>query len=264
MGAKTRKIIAAKEGAIGRITFNTPERRNAIALEMWQAMPEILADFAADDAVRVIVVNGAGGKAFSAGADISQFEDVRSSEQAIADYNADVGKAQAALSGAGKPTIAEIQGLCVGGGLAVALCCDLRLASDDSRFAIPAAKLGLGYGIDGLRPLVDLVGPSHAKEIFFTARLFDAAEALGMGLVNRVVPAADLAADVVDYAETIGANAPLTVQAVKTIVGEVVKDAGDRDMDLCRTVVDRCFASADYVEGRQAFMEKRKPNFQGR
>lgn len=264
MDASTDKMIATKDGIIGRITFNTPQRRNAIGLEMWQAMPEILADFAADESVRVIVLNGAGGKAFSAGADISQFEKVRSSEGAIADYNTHVDKAQKALAGVAKPTIAEIQGLCVGGGLAVALNCDLRIASDDSRFAIPAAKLGLGYGADGIRPLVDLVGPSAAKEIFFTARLFDAAEALGMGLVNRVVPAADLTSVVVDYAETIGANAPLTVQAVKTIVGEVVKDPDGRDMDLCQAVVDRCFASADYIEGRQAFMEKRRPNFQGR
>lgn len=264
MKTSTDKIIATKIGAIGRITFNAPERRNALALEMWQAIPEVLADFAADDSVRVVVLNGAGGKAFSAGADISEFEKVRSSEESIAAYNAQTDIAQKSLAGIEKPTIAEIQGMCVGGGLAVALNCDLRIASDDSRFAITPAKLGLGYGAEGIRPLVDLVGPSTAKEIFFTARLFDAAEALGMGLVNRVVPAADLAGYVADYAERMGENAPLVLRAVKTIVGEVVKDPDIRDMDLCQAVVDRCFASEDYVEGRKAFMEKRKPNFQGR
>jgi enoyl-CoA hydratase/carnithine racemase len=264
MRTTTEKIIATKKGGVGRLTFNNPERRNAISLDMWQAIPEVLDDFAADDAVRVIVLNGAGGKAFSAGADISEFATVRSTEEHVGVYNAATGGAQGAISGAEKPTIAEIQGVCVGGGLAVALCCDLRIAGDDSRFAIPAAKLGIGYGYDGLRPLVDLVGPTYAKEIFFTGRLFDAEEARIMGLVNRVLPQGEVQAYVAEYAAAIAANAPLTVRGVKKIVGEVLKDETERDVAMCAALVDACFASDDYVEGRQAFMEKRQPRFKGR
>ncbi len=260
----TDKIIAKKDGAIGRITFNNPERRNAISLEMWQAMPVILEDLAADGAIRVIVVNGAGGKAFASGADISQFEKQRSSKAAIAEYGAAVTRACTALSTVEKPTIAMIEGYCIGGGLLVALCCDIRIASEDSRLGIPAARLGLGYKYDSLRPLVDLVGPTYAKEILFTARQFDADEARHMGLVNRVLPRTALAGYVEDYAATIAANAPLTLLAVKKTIGEVLKDPDARDLALCQALTDACFDSADYTEGRRAFMEKRKPNFVGR
>ena len=260
----TDKLIAKKDGAIGRMTFNNPERRNAISLEMWQAMPVILDDMAADDAIRVIVVNGAGGKAFASGADISQFEKQRASKDAIAAYGAAVSKACAALSTVEKPTIAMIEGYCIGGGLLVALSCDMRIVSDKSRFGIPAARLGLGYKFDSVRPLVDLVGPTYAKEILFTARQFDADEAHQMGLVNRVLPGAALAGYVTDYAATIAANAPLTLLAVKKTIGEVLKDPDARDLALCQALTDACFDSADYTEGRRAFMEKRKPNFVGR
>jgi len=260
----TDKIIAKKDGAIGRMTFNNPERRNAITLEMWQAMPVILDDMAADDAIRVIVVNGAGGKAFASGADISQFEKQRASKDSIATYGTAVSTACTALSTVEKPTIAMIEGYCIGGGLLVALCCDMRIVSDNSRFGIPAARLGLGYKFDSVRPLVDLVGPTYAKEILFTARQFDADEARQMGLVNRVLPGAALAGYVEDYAATIAANAPLTLLAVKKTIGEVLKDPDARDLALCQALTDACFDSADYTEGRQAFMEKRKPNFVGR
>ena len=263
METSTDKVIASTVGAVGRMTFNNPAKRNAISLEMWRAIPEIMAAFAADDAVRVIVVAGAGGEAFAAGADISEFEEVRASANAVAAYEATTRRAQAALAGADKPVIAEIQGFCVGGGVSVALTCDLRIASEEARFAIPAAKLGIGYGFGGLRHLVDLVGPTFAKEIFFTARLFDAGEALAMGLVNRVLPKAEVEAFVADYAADIAANAPLTLRAVKRIVDETLKDPAVRDLAMCEALVDACFASQDYVEGRQAFMEKRKPRFEG-
>lgn len=258
------KMLARKEGAVGHLIFNNPERRNAVSLEMWQAAAAILEDFAADDAVRVVVLSGAGGKAFVSGADISKFEDERAGEEAIARYNAAVERANATVYDFPKPTIAMIQGYCIGGGLGLALCCDLRICSEDSRFAVPAARLGLGYAFPGLKRMVDVVGPSFAKEIFYTARQFDAREAAAMGLVNRVLPAQELAGFVEDYADTIAANAPLTIAAVKFTVNEAVKDADKRDLDRCAAMVKRCFDSQDYVEGRRAFMEKRRPVFSGR
>jgi enoyl-CoA hydratase len=259
----TDRIITTVEDGIGRIVFNNPERRNAVSLEMWQAVDEALERYQADDAVRVVVVAGAGEKAFVSGADISKFEDERGSEEAIQAYNATTAKMYAKLHGFPKPTIAEITGVCVGGGTALAVCCDLRVCGESSRFGIPAAKLGLGYGFAGLKRLVDLVGPAFAKEMFFTARLFSSAEAEGMGLVNRVRPDGEVEDYVRDYARTITANAPLTVGSVKAIVGEVLKDRAERDLQMCEDLVRRCFASQDYIEGRRAFMEKRKPVFTG-
>ena len=261
---KTDKMLSRKEGRVGYVIFNNPERRNAVSLEMWQATARILEDFGRDDDVRVVVLTGAGGKAFVSGADISKFEDERSSEEGIRRYNEAVDRANTAVYEYPKPTIAMIRGYCIGGGLGLAACCDLRIASDDSRFAVPAAKLGLGYPYHGLKKLVDVVGPSFAKEIFYTARQFDAEEARVMGFVNRVVAPADLEAYVQKYADTIAENAPMTIAAAKFTVGEVVKDPSSRDLARCAAMVKACFDSADYVEGRRAFMEKRKPAFTGK
>jgi len=262
--SKTDKMIGHKDGAIGWITFNNPERRNAVSMAMWEALGDIVRDYEHDNAIRVIVLKGAGDKAFVSGADISEFEEKRSSPETTRIYNQASGKATEALTRAGKPTIAMIRGFCIGGGVSVALSCDLRIAAEGARFGVPAAKLGLGYEARGVRKLMDVVGPSFAKEIFFTARQFTAAEAASMGLVNRVVPDAGLEDYVRDYAGAIAANAPLTVASIKTIVGELVRDESARDMQLCQQVVDRCFNSEDYVEGRTAFMAKRKPVFKGR
>jgi enoyl-CoA hydratase/carnithine racemase len=254
---------ARKEGSIGYLIFNNPQRHNAVSLEMWEAGEHYLEEFRDDKAVRVVIVTGAGGKAFVSGADISRFEKERSTKEAIDRYNVVVDRAYTAFSDFPKPTIAMIRGYCIGGGVGLALCCDMRICSDNSKFGVPAAKLGLGYGYKGIKKLVDVVGPSYAKEIFYTARQFTAAEAHQMGLVNRVVPEAALEDYVKTYADTISANAPLTVDSVKFIVGQVLADESRRDLQKCADLVNACFASRDYVEGRTAFMEKRKPHFTG-
>jgi enoyl-CoA hydratase len=259
----TDKMLSRKDGRVGYVIFNNPQRHNAVSLDMWEKAGSILGQFKNDPEIRVVVFTGAGGKAFVSGADISKFEDERANEEAIARYNTAVAAANAAIYEFPKPTIAMIRGYCIGGGLGLAMCCDLRICSDNSRFAVPAAKLGLGYGFPGIKRLVDVVGPAFAKEIFFTARQFDSEEARLMGLVNRILPETELETYVKNYADTIASNAPLTVNSVKYIVGEVVKDESKRDLKRCAELVDQCFASKDYIEGRNAFMEKRKPLFTG-
>ena len=261
--AQTDKMLSRKEGGVGYLTFNNPERHNAVSLEMWEAAAGFLEDFKSDKNIRVVVITGAGGKAFVSGADISKFESERSSKEAVDRYNIAVDKANAAVYEFPKPTIAMIRGYCIGGGVGLALCCDMRICSDNSKFGVPAAKLGLGYGYTGIKKLVDVVGPSFAKEIFYTARQFTAQEALAMGLVNRMLPGDELDKYVKDYADTISGNAPLTVDAVKFIVGEVVKPESQKNLQKCADLVAQCFASKDYIEGRKAFMEKRKAAFTG-
>lgn len=260
----TSKMIAEKDGAIGRIIFNNPARHNAVSLDMWQAVSAIMDDFNGDDAVRVIVLSGAGGKAFVSGADISEFKEKRASEEAAAEYAKISESARHKLQDTLKPTIAMIRGYCIGGGLATALACDIRIAAEGSRFGVPAAKLGLGYAYDGIKRLIDIVGPAFAREIFYTARQFSADEALVMGLVNRVVANDELENYVQTYCATIAGNAPLTIKSAKVAVREALKPESERDLDLCKRLVAECFASEDYAEGRTAFMEKRRPVFKGR
>jgi enoyl-CoA hydratase/carnithine racemase len=264
MDTGTTKMIARKEDGIGWMIFNQPEKLNAVSYDMWLAVPKIIADFEADPSVRVIVLAGAGEKAFVSGADISEFEQKRGTADAIKVYNEAGDRANAALINATKPTLAMIRGYCIGGGLGIALTVDLRICGDTSTFAVPAAKLGLGYAYGGIKRLADVVGPSFAKEIFFTARQFTAEEARVMGLVNRIVPVAELEAYVRKYAATIAGNAPLTVKAAKMAINAAVKDPDKRDLGTVQAAVDACFASEDYKEGRTAFMEKRRPAFQGR
>lgn len=259
----TDKLIAKKEGAIGWIVFNNPARHNATSYEMWLSIPGVLAAFCDDPEVRVIVMKGAGEKAFSAGADISQFKEKRTGTEAARDYNAAADAAGLAMRDCAKPLIAMIRGYCIGGGTGIAVNCDIRIAADDARFAVPAARLGLGYRFDGIKRLADVVGPSSAAEIFFTARQFSAQEALQMGLVNRVVPAAELESYTVDYVTAMAANAPLTIAAVKRALIEWGRDPAKRDLAACQAMVDACYESRDYREGQAAFMEKRKPNFTG-
>ena len=261
--AKTDKVLSRKEGGVGYVVFNNPDRLNAMSLDMWAATSRIMEDFKNDDSLRVVVLTGAGGKAFVSGADISKFGAERSTEEAVAHYNKTVDEASVALHAYPKPTIAMIRGYCIGGGLGIAMCCDLRIATENSTFAVPAAKLGLGYGHTGVKRLLDVVGPSFTKEIFYTARQFKADEAQMMGLINRVVPDAELEGYVQKYAATIAGNAPLTIKALKTVVSELLKDESKRDVAGMENAVLNCFKSKDYTEGRTAFMEKRKPVFTG-
>jgi enoyl-CoA hydratase/carnithine racemase len=258
------KLIARTEGGIGWIVFNNPGKRNAMSQEMHEVMTAVLAHYTRDPEVRVVILRGAGEQAFISGADISQFAERRSTPEGVKESDAVSERSNQALRECPKPTIAMIHGYCMGGGLGTAIACDLRIASDDARFGIPAAKLGVGYRYAGVKRLVDLVGPSFTTEIFYTGRQFSAQEALQMGLVNRVVPAAELEPYVLGYANTICANAPLTIAALKRCVTEIRKDPGERDIELCQKLVDECFASRDFIEGRTAFMEKRKPVFMGR
>jgi enoyl-CoA hydratase/carnithine racemase len=261
---QTERMLAHVEDGIGWITFNQPEKRNAVSYDMWLAIPEIISSFTADDDVRVVVMKGAGDRAFVSGADISEFEDKRGSADAVATYGEASGAANAALRSLEKPLIAMIRGYCIGGGLGIALAADLRISAEDGQFAIPAAKLGLGYGYSGIKELVNIVGPTFAKEIFFTARRFTAQEAQNMGLVNRVVPVADLERTTKELAGLIADNAPLTVKAARAAINEATKDPAQRDIANVDAMVAQCFDSQDYIEGRRAFMEKRKPQFAGR
>jgi enoyl-CoA hydratase/carnithine racemase len=255
-------MAAEIEGSIGWMTFNKPERRNAVSLDMWEAIPEILHRFESDPAVRVIVLKGAGDKAFVSGADISEFEKSRSSEESNVLYDRMSDRADKALAACEKPTIAMIRGYCIGGGLGIAVGCDIRIASDNSKFGIPAARLGVGYGAAGVKKLMNLVGPAFTKEIFFTGRRFDAAEAQTMGLINRVVANGMLDDYTRQYCATIADNAPKTIHALKRTVAEIGR-GHDADWALCDRLVTECFASDDYIEGRRAFMEKRRPVFRG-
>ena len=261
---KTDKIIARKENGIGWVIINNPEKRNAMSIEMYEAMAATLRSYATDPEVRVVILKGEGGKSFISGADISQFKERRSTLEQVRAGEAISEANNKALRECPKPTIAMIRGFCMGGGLGTAIVCDIRIASDDSQFGVPAAKLGVGYRFNGIRRLTEVVGPQFTAEIFYTGRRFTAQEAYDMGLINRMVPAAELEKYVLDFATTLANNAPLTLKAVKQCLIELRKDPAERDLDLCQKVVEDCFASQDYIEGRTAFMEKRKPAFKGK
>ena len=262
---KTEKLLLQKDGPIGWITFNQPEKRNAVSQEMWQAMPEYVADLSADPAIRVVILRGAGETAFVAGADISQFKDRRRNAADEEEYRRISGAGSEALARLGKPLVAMIHGFCIGGGVSIAITCDLRIAADDARFGIPAARLGLGYHYKGMEKLMSLIGPAYTKELFFTARTdFSAPDALRMGLVNQVVPKADLERFTRDYALTMSRNAPLTLRSAKASVEQLLRPEDRRDYALLDKLIKDCFDSQDYQEGVKAFSEKRRPQFQGR
>ena len=263
--SETPKLLLQKDGPIGWIIFNQPEKRNAVSLEMWQLMPEYVHDLATDDAIRVVILRGAGDQAFVAGADISQFKERRRNMADQEEYSRISARGQDSLGTLTKPLLAMIHGFCVGGGVGIAVGCDMRIASDDARFGIPAARLGLGYHYHGMEKLMKLVGPAYTKEIFFTARTdFSAQDALRMGLVNQVVPKAQLEDFTRNYALTMARNAPLTLRSAKATVEQLVRPDVERDLAMLDKLITDCFNSQDYQEGVKAFSEKRRPQFQGR
>ena len=260
----TERVQVRLDGAMLHIVFNNPARHNALSVDMWGALPPLLAQAGADERVRLVVFSGAGEKAFVSGADISQFEDQRAAREAVRQYEALAEDALTSIQRCSKPTLACIRGWCIGGGVNVAIACDLRIAASDAVFAIPAARLGLGYRYSALKNLVDLIGVGAAKDLFYTARRIDATEAQRLGPVSRVAVPEDLPALLAEYTGSIGENAPLTIFAAKTIIGEILKPSPELDAERCRELIQQCFASDDYAEGRRAFMEKRKPVFKGR
>ena len=260
----TDRVLTWLEDRTLHVRFNQPAKHNALSVDMWEAVPPLLQLARDDDRVRLVVFSGAGDKAFVSGADISQFEDMRAARDAVAHYERMAEATLMAIHDFPKPTLACIRGYCIGGGVNVAISCDIRIASADSVFAVPAARLGLGYRYSAMKNLVDLIGPGAAKDLFFTARRIDAAEAKALGLIARFCAPDALEALLAEYARAIGDNAPLTIMAAKAITREILKAAPDVDVARCAALIRDCFESADYAEGRTAFMQKRKPVFTGR
>ena len=258
------KILKTITEGVGVVTFNNPEKRNAMSLEMWEGLGQALTELRDDPDVRVVVLVGAGDKAFVSGADISQFEKTRHNAAASEAYSKKSEAQRALLANYPKPTIACIRGFCLGGGMQVAMLTDIRIAAEDSQFGIPAAKLGIAYGYDGLRNLVSLVGPSWARLIMYTGMRIGSAEALRIGLVDRVLPNGELWNATMEIARTISGNAPLAIKAAKITIAQVLKDPDKRDMAAIKQIGIDCMDSEDFREGRRAFMEKRKPQFKGK
>ncbi len=258
------KMLAASAGGVGVLTFNQPEKRNAMSVEMWAGLAEILNRFSADPAIRVVVLTGGGDKAFVSGADISQFDQLRGDADAMREYDRLTALGRDALAAFDKPLIARIHGFCLGGGLGIAMQADLRIASEDSQFGIPAAKLGISYGFRTTRRLVELVGPAHTRMLLLTGDRVPAPEAARMGLINEAVPLAALDARVMALAASIAGNAPLSVASMKFTVGEAMRAESEMDKAAIAASIALCFDSADYKEGRAAFKAKRRPVFTGR
>jgi enoyl-CoA hydratase len=260
----TEKLLVDVDDGIARITFDNPGKRNALSLEMRAALPKVLRSLQEDADVRVLVLTGAGSEAFISGADISEFGERRTSPEARADYDREAAESGRAWLAFEKPILAMIRGYCIGGGLLTALQADIRIASADAQFGVPAARLGLGYGFGGVEALAQVVGPAWTAEILFSARRLSAAEALAIGLVNRVVPVERLEDEVSELARAIRDNAPLTVAACKAALRESRRDPAKRDLERVAKLVEACFRSDDYKEGQRAFAEKRRPKFSGR
>jgi enoyl-CoA hydratase len=260
----TNKMLAHVADGVGWLTFNQPERHNAMSLEMWQALGDVMEAFDRDDSVRAVVLTGAGGKAFVSGADISEFEAQRANEAQRQQYGQVSGRGYAALARCRKPVIAMIRGYCLGGGIVIALAADLRFATSGSTFGVPAARLGLGYDYAGVSALARLVGPARCADILYTARHLTAEEAYNYGLIEFVTDDAQLESNVRDYVALIAKNAPLTIRAVKASLQAYARYTQRTDLEEVERMVAECYESEDYREGRRAFMDKRRPQFKGR
>jgi enoyl-CoA hydratase/carnithine racemase len=252
-----------KRGAIGWIVFDQPARRNAINGAMWRGIAPAMARFDADPEVRCVAFRGAGTEAFSAGADISEFEGKRANEESVGQYDELLDQVLHSIQGSLKPSVAMIHGYCLGGGVEIALACDLRYCAASAQFGVPAAKLGLAYNVEGHKRLLETVGHARAREIMFLGRRYKAEEALAMGLVHQVLPDKGLERFTNEVLQTLTENAPLSIANTKTIIEEYVKSSGAPDAARMRAAIERCARSEDYREGRRAFMEKRKPRFRG-
>jgi enoyl-CoA hydratase/carnithine racemase len=257
-------LIVKHEAPLGWLVLNRPQVRNALNLRTWQRIAEGVAELAADDAVRVIIMRGGTPEAFIAGADISEFPALRADAEQARKYRDAPNDAIVSMVECRKPIVAMISGVCIGGGVQVALACDIRIAARGTRFGVPAARLGLAYPLEGVNMLSHTVGPANARDILLSARLFDAEEALHMGLINRLVDPEKLEENMRDYSLKMATNAPLTMAAAKVAIRESLKDRDDRDAKLVSSMVARCFDSDDYREGVRAFLEKRRPTFSGR
>src|SRR5215510_13585285 len=257
-------ILVEQEGQIATVVFNRPATRNAISLAMWTEIARVTEGLDKDDSVRAVVYRGAGTVAFASGADISEFKEQRKDTESAFRYNAQTAAAYTTIRECSKPTVAMIFGFCVGGAMAVAMACDLRFAAEGSKFGIPAARLSIIYGADSVGQLVDLVGPAYAKDILYSARTVDDREALHMGFIQRLLPAADLEAYTYEYLRTVADNAPLSVQGAKVTVDGYLAGPGDEHEERLRALALKTFESDDYKEGTRAFLEKRPPRFQGR
>lgn len=260
----TEHLLVEKRGPFVWLTFNDPARHNAVSYEMWEGVAQALETLHADPEVLGLVFTGAGDKSFVSGANIKQFDDLRTGRAAAEAYELVAERAQLAIFNFPKPTLARIHGYCIGGGLNIALCCDLRVASENSQFSIPAGRLGLGYRLSAIRNLVTAVGPAQALEIFLTASRFNAQDALRRGLLHACVPYAELDSAVAERLTAIEGNAPLTLQAGKFMIRQLQKMSSEVDFGECQRLLMQCFASEDYAEGKRAFAEKRKPVFKGR
>ena len=256
----TDDVYLQRDGAVASLVLNRPAKRNAITFAMWQRIPALLADFESDATLRVLLVRGAGEAAFSAGADISEFETLRASSTQTQTYNETTAKAQDMLAQLSKPTIALVQGVCVGGGCGVALACDLRYSDESARFAITPAKLGIVYPVPLTKRLVDLVGPAHAKAILLTGMPLNAARARELGLVNDVFVAASLEEQVREIADTLASRAQYSVRSMKRII-ELVAGGLTQESDETLALRSGAFDTPDYREGVRAFLEKRPADF---
>ncbi|HEX9585616.1 MAG TPA: enoyl-CoA hydratase [Gammaproteobacteria bacterium] len=258
------RILVEQTGYVARVIINHPERRNAIGYEMWRAFGDALAAIAENEEVQVVILTGAGDKAFCAGNDISEFSEWMSSKQKHEKYDRQSNRAVRLLQALAKPVIARIHGVCVGGGFELAQLCDIQIAADDARFGVTPAKLGIGYSLNDTTLLTDRIAARFVRELLYTGRMFGAKDALRMGIVNQVVPADKLDETVDGYASEIAGNAPLSIRASKIIITQALRPDGKRDLALCERMVDACRNSDDAAEGRRAFSEKRRPVFRGK